>query len=99
MAATPESRVKARVVAVLKGRGIYYFYPMSYGMGRSGVPDLVCCANGRFLAIECKANGKKPTAIQEAEIALIRRAGGTVLVINENNIGELEAALQELGYV
>jgi Holliday junction resolvase len=42
----------------------------------SGMPDLLVCWRGRFVAIEMKMPGKKPTRIQEAEIGRIRDAGG-----------------------
>lgn len=87
MAATPEGLVKARVVSVLKTHGVYYFFPATYGMGRSGVPDIICCVNGNFLALECKAGKGKTTALQNVELENIRRAGGTALVINETNVG------------
>ena len=95
MATTPEGRVKAKVVKMLKERGVYYFFPATFGLGRSGVPDVVCCQGGRFLAVECKAGKGKTTALQDREIAAIRTAGGTALVINENNLHELEAHLDE----
>jgi Holliday junction resolvase len=56
-------------------------------MGRSGVPDIICCVDGNFLAIECKAGKGKTTALQDVEIESIRRAGGTALVVNEFNVG------------
>jgi len=68
VARTPEKAVKDKVVAVLKAAGVYYFFPATHGFGRSGVPDIVCCVSGKFLAIECKANGNKPTALQIREI-------------------------------
>ena len=89
MATTPEGKVKARVVNVLKMHSVYYFFPATYGMGRSGVPDIVCCVDGNFLAIECKAGKGKTTALQDVEIESIRRAGGTALVVNETNVGEV----------
>lgn len=87
MASTPESKVKAKVVALLKRHAAYYFFPATFGMGRSGVPDIVCCVNGAFLGIECKAGKNKPTALQTHELDMIRAAGGGALVINEDNIG------------
>ena len=39
MAATPEKKVKDKVVKLLKQYGAYYFFPATFGMGRSGVPD------------------------------------------------------------
>jgi Holliday junction resolvase len=90
MAATPESKVKKQVVEVLKREGVYYFYPVTGGFGRSGVPDIICCLNGRFFGIECKAGTNKPTALQEAEMARIRLAGGKTLVVNETNLNEVK---------
>lgn len=85
MAATPEKKVKDKVVAVLKQEGAYYFFPATHGFGRSGVPDVVACVNGHFLAVECKAGKNKPTALQIREIENIRHAGGVAVVVNEEN--------------
>ena len=85
MARTPEAAVKAKVVAILKDEDVYYFFPATHGYGRSGVPDIVCCVNGLFVAIECKAGNNKPTALQVREIERIRRANGCALVVNEEN--------------
>jgi Holliday junction resolvase len=87
---TPEAKVKARVVKLLKEHNIYYFFPATHGYGRSGVPDIICCFNSLFMGIECKATAKnKPTALQEKELKKIREAGGVTFVINEDNIHEL----------
>lgn len=83
---TPEAKVKARVVKLLKEHNIYYFFPATHGFGRSGVPDIICCFNSLFLAIECKAGKNKPTALQEKEIRKIQDAGGQAFVINEDTI-------------
>ena len=85
MAKTPEGKVKDKVVAVLKDEAVYYFFPATHGFGRSGVPDIVCCVNGRFLGIECKAGTNKPTALQVREIESIRRNNGHAIVVNEEN--------------
>ena len=97
MAATPEKRVKDKVVKLLKEAGVYYFYASTHGFGRSGVPDLVCCMGGRFIGIECKAGKNKPTPLQEKEMAAIRAAGGTTLVVNEENINDVEELINESG--
>ena len=97
MAMTPEAKVKAKVVKLLKEAGVYYFYASTHGFGRSGVPDLVCCMGGRFIAIECKAGKNKPTPLQEKEMAAIRAAGGTTLVVNEENINDVKELIDESG--
>jgi hypothetical protein len=85
VAATPEKRVKDKVVSILKDEGAYYFFPATHGYGRSGVPDIIACVNGRFLAVECKAGTGKPTTLQVREIERIRWCGGVATVVNEEN--------------
>ena len=42
--------------------------PSTGGYGSSGVPDIITCYEGRFIGIECKANGNKPTALQQKNL-------------------------------
>jgi len=93
---TPEAKVKKKVVDVLKKHGAYYFFPATGGYGRSGVPDIVCCYRGVFIAIECKAGTNKPTPLQEAEMDKIRKAQGFVLVVNETNISDVDVMLKDI---
>tara|TARA_Y100000004_G_scaffold187949_1_gene241428 strand:- start:638 stop:928 length:291 start_codon:yes stop_codon:yes gene_type:complete len=93
MAATPEKKVKEKVVKVLKEVGAYYFYPFTGGYGRSGVPDIIGCYKGRFFGIECKAGKNKTTALQDREISLIHNAEGVAWVVNEENIDSVRETL------
>lgn len=93
---TPEAKVKKKVVDVIKKNSAYYFFPATGGYGRSGVPDIVCCYRGVFVAIECKAGSNKPTPLQEAEMAKIRQAQGFVLVVNETNIADVITMLERI---
>lgn len=93
MARTPEGKVKDAVVKILKKLGAYYFYPVTGGFGRSGVPDVIACLNGRFVGIECKAGSNKPTALQLAELQKIETAGGEAFVVNEESVKHLEQSL------
>ena len=92
---TPEAKVKAKVVKLLRQYNVYYFFPPANGYGRSGIPDIIACVNGKFVAIECKAGANKPTELQNLEISGIRRAKGVAAVINESNIDLVEQILKE----
>jgi len=94
MASTPEAKVKEKIKKILKEHGVYYAMPMGTGYGNSGVPDFLCCVNGKFLAIEAKAGKGIPTALQEKNLRDIKVAGGIALVINETNIEELKTWLK-----
>ena len=90
MAATPEAKVKAKIKKILKDHGVYYAMPIGTGYGSSGVPDFLCCVNGKFVAIEAKAGKGTTTALQEKNLRDIRTAGGTAMVVNETNLEELK---------
>tara|TARA_B100000927_G_C16057679_1_gene305809 strand:- start:78 stop:362 length:285 start_codon:yes stop_codon:yes gene_type:complete len=91
---TPEAKVKKKVVQILKQHGAYYFYPVTGGYGRSGVPDIIACYKGRFIGIECKAGTNKPTALQQKNLTDIELADGIALVVNEENIEEVCRTLE-----
>lgn len=81
MATTPEGRVKQKVRDILDlYPRMYYYMPVQMGYGQA-VLDFIGCYNGLYFSIETKVEGKKPTARQDATIAIMRDAGATVFVI------------------
>jgi len=90
MAATPESKVKAKGVEIFKRYEAYYFFPAQNGYGRAGVPDAIVCFNGRFLGVEFKAGKNTTTALQDRELANIHKAGGSAMIVREDNLDSLE---------
>ena len=90
---TPEAKVKKKVTEILKRYDAYYFFPATGGYGKSGIPDIICCYKGRFIAIECKAGKNEPTALQWKNLQAIQDAKGIALVINEHNVDDVEYAL------
>ena len=96
MARTPEGKVKDACTEVLREFGAYYFFPVMGGYGKSGVPDIIACYRGRFIAIECKAGYNKPTPLQEKELRAIEAARGVALVVREDTVEELVRILMEI---
>lgn len=97
MAATPESKVKSKIKTILEANGVYYAMPIGTGYGRSGVPDFLCCVEGKFLAVEAKATEKDtPTALQVREMKRIEGAGGYAVVINAENVDKLVEVIDAL---
>ena len=92
MAMTPEGRVKDAIKKMLKAAGWYWFMPVSNGLGKHGIPDIIACKPtvitpdmvgqrvGLFVGIECKAPGKLGTVtpLQERELEAIEAAGGSL---------------------
>jgi len=95
MATTPEAKVKAKIKAILKAHNIYYAMPIGTGYGSSGVPDFLCCVNGKFVAVEAKAGKGQATALQLKNLQLINASGGYTLIIREDNLEYLERIIEE----
>jgi hypothetical protein len=98
MARTPEGKIKDKVSAMLQRHGFWYFLPGNNGFGKSGIPDFICCIEGQFVGIECKATqDKQPTALQLKRKVEIRTAGGMWFLIgSQTAIDDLERILLEL---
>ena len=93
---TPEKKVKTKVKSILDKVGAYHCMPTTGGYGASGVPDIIACYKGNFIGIECKANGNKPTALQNKHLYNIKKAQGYSMVIDETDIDALELFLGTL---
>lgn len=96
MVATPESKVKKKVHAILKDRGAYAVNYIGGAYANNGTPDILVCFCGAFIGIECKAGRGRPTALQIKNLRDIDHAGGLSLVINETNIDYLTECLDAI---
>ena len=79
--ATEESKVKTKVKQVLKRYHCWTDWPVPGGYGKSTL-DCIGCAGSYFFSVETKKPGGKLTPLQENTADAIRRAGGTVFVID-----------------
>ncbi|QGH73013.1 MAG: VRR-NUC protein [Siphoviridae sp. ctCJE6] len=59
--------------------GDVWFYKSSDRFNK-GIPDIIMCLRGRFVAIEIKRPCEKPTRIQEINILQINQSGGVAFV-------------------
>ncbi len=62
--------------------------------GTAGIPDIIACYKGRFIALEAKVGKNKPTKLQAATIDKIRQAGGTAAVVY--SVEDVKAVLSEM---
>ena len=108
MAVTPEGKIKKMVRDVLGEFNKYttvddysvgtlkQYWPVPAGFGASDL-DCIVCYYGRYIAIETKASGEKPTPRQKLTIAQTLAAGGFTLVIDsKEGCEQLRLLLQGL---
>ena len=61
--------------------------------GTAGIPDIIVCHKGRFIALEAKVGRNLPTRLQAATIEQIKRAGGKAEVVR--TVEEVKRIMQE----
>lgn len=59
------------------------FYWKEHGgqYGTAGIPDLIVCYKGKFIAFECKRPGGKPTLLQKITLNKIEKAKGIAKIV------------------
>ena len=92
---TPEGKIKQKIDAMLKSKGVWYFKPQAGPFGRSGVPDYIICSYGQLVGVEAKADKtKKPTALQAQCMEKIEAAGGKAYVVyDQATLDHVESVL------
>ena len=93
---TPERKVKQIVKQKLKKAGFWFFFPVA-GRGVAGIPDVIACSpKGRFVAIECKADGGAMTPLQHKVMLDILDHDGMFLTVWPHNMDDLVTMLELL---
>jgi len=64
--------------------------------GRAGLPDIICCYRGRFIAFEVKTDTGKLTKLQEATLQKINDAKGYAYKVT--SLQEVKEILENLNF-
>lgn len=90
---TKEQDIQGAIIKYIQSIGGMAFKQNQIGIyAQAGVPDLLCCVKGRFVAIEVKKPKKKPTAIQNAFIEAINKCGG--LAFYATSVEEVKSTIE-----
>ncbi|MCX7880836.1 MAG: VRR-NUC domain-containing protein [Ignavibacteria bacterium] len=75
-----EKELQRKIIEFFKQRGIYAVKIIT--SNRNGVPDIIACLNGRFVAFEVKSENYKATPLQIYNIEAIQKSGGKAYIVN-----------------
>ena len=76
-----EAILRWQIVKAIKQRWPWAWVYHPCDTTHSGIPDLLCCINGQFLALEVKTPTGRVAPIQDAILSQIRLAKGRAWVI------------------
>lgn len=91
-----EKQFENKIKKHLTDNGVWYVKYFANGFTKSGIPDLLCCVNGHFLAIEVKAENGKPSKLQLHHIEKIKESGGRAVIVKPSQFDELKELIEEL---
>lgn len=77
-----EKNFENKIKGFLKDTGCWFLkYWGGAAYTKSGIPDILACCNGKFLAIEVKAPHGKPSELQLYNLKKIDEAGGFAILL------------------
>lgn len=77
-----EKDLENKVKQYLKENGCWFIkYWGGGGYTKSGIPDLLVCCNGIFVAVELKAPKGRPTELQMKKLHEIKDSGGLAILL------------------
>lgn len=92
-----EKLFENKIKTFLKEEGVWFIkYWAGSKFTKDGVPDILACVNGYFVAIEVKAKNGKPSELQLYNVRKIREAGGIAIVLYPNQFEEFKAYIRKL---
>jgi len=92
-----EKQFENKVKNFLKENNCWYVkYWGGSHFTRAGIPDLLCCIGGKFVALELKSDTGKPTELQKWNLRKIRESGGLGMVLYPDQFEEFQIITYEL---
>lgn len=74
----PAGTPKSKMTVACKG---WFIKHWGGGFSKSGIPDLICCVNGIFIAPELKASDGRSSELQKLNVSVINESGGIGIIL------------------
>ena len=91
-----EKAFENKIKAFLKSKGAYFIKTHGDRFSRVGVPDILACVNGHFVAVEAKAENGKPSELQLYHLDEIRKSGGYSFLLYPKDFENFKNFLENL---
>lgn len=91
-----EKLFENKVKAFLKDNGAWYVKFFANRMTKVGVPDILACVCGEFIAIEVKAPNGRPSELQLWNVSKIDDTGGIAVVLYPNQFDKFKELIHKV---
>lgn len=91
-----EKNFENKVKEYLSDMGAWHVKFFANRMTKIGVPDILACVNGYFVAVEVKASNGRPSDLQIYNIQKIREAGGFAVILYPSGFEQFKRFIEDL---
>lgn len=85
-----EKNFENKVKKYIESQGGWQVKFFANRMTKNGIPDVLSCVNGYFLAVEVKALNGAPSELQIYHVAKINNAGGYAVILYPDQYEEFK---------
>ena len=93
-----EKNFENRIKKFLENEGCWFVKFFANAYTKSGIPDLLVCCNGYFLAVEVKAQNGKPSELQKWNIKKINAEEGFGVILYPDQFDDFKVLFYYLMY-
>ncbi|ETK27392.1 VRR-NUC domain-containing protein [Paenibacillus larvae subsp. larvae DSM 25719] len=92
-----EAQFQKKVTNFLNAQpDIWYVKVWGGGYQRAGIPDILCCAKGHFIAIELKSETGRTSKLQDYNLNRISESGGMTIVLRPSEFEAFKRFIREV---
>lgn len=91
-----EKKFENKIKDFLQLRNCWFVKFFANSFTKKGVPDLLACVNGYFVAIEVKAENGRASDLQKLNIDRIRCAGGVAVILRPSQFDDFKKLIDKL---
>lgn len=92
-----EKNFENRVKKFLEDEGYWFVKFFANAYTKKGVPDILACCNGYFLAVEVKAQNGRPSDLQKWNIQKIQQSGGYGVILYPDQFDDFKELVHHIG--
>ena len=91
-----EKNFENRLKKFLEDEGCWFVKFFANAFTKTGVPDLLVCCNGYFVAVEVKAQNGRPSELQKWNIKKINESCGIGIVLYPDQFDDFKNLIHSL---
>ena len=92
----PEKTFENRIKKYLEKNGCWFVKFFANAYTSSGIPDILCSINGRFVGIEVKQEKGKPSLLQKVQLKRLNESGGIGILAYPSGYDGLKKLIDNL---